>query len=203
MRNRTIQTVFGYFNRIRNGRPAPLRADIDPVELKTVLPRIFILEMNRSGAIGFRLAGTRICSIMGRELRGEDFNMIWCKTDRHRMKLAAEAVLANQTPLLVELRAIAEDDAEARLEMLLLPLYSAPGVCDRLLGCLAEDMPHALDFEQNRQLKADRLRFPAGDELDEEPQAHSNAVLNVASSQVTALRNKVVQLRVYDGGRGR
>ena len=202
MRHKTTQTVFEYFNRVRNGEPAPLRADINPVELKSALPDIFMLEMARNGAIHFRLAGTRVCTILGRELRGEDFNLLWCKTDRHKMKLATEAMLANQAPLVVRLRSIAEDEADGSLEMLLLPLNSRPGKCDRVFGSLADISPPAFRREQLRLLRADGLSFPqspriVGDWSD----ADSEAPLTVATAQVSALRTKIMQLKVFEGGR--
>jgi len=163
MQHKTTELVWSYFNRIRNGASAPLRADIEPSALKTALPDVFLLEMAQDGAVRFRLAGTRVCSIMGRELRGEDFNLLWCRTDRHKMKLACEAVLVNRLPLMVASHAIGDDDAarERHCDMLLLPLFSRPHVCDRLFGSLVEVRSDGLRSEQFSLLKADRLEFLA------------------------------------------
>jgi len=200
MRHKTTQTVFDYFNRIRGGKPAPLRADIDPAELKTVLPDVFILEMGRNGSPVFRLAGTHICTILGRELRGENFANLWHDTNRHKMKLAAEAVIAHQAPLTVDIRSAGDDERDGELEMLLMPLSSRPGLRDRLFGSLADLSHPPLLSEKARLLWAERLTFvSAAERLAVPADIARNEPLSVAT-----LRNRidrVLHLRVLDGGR--
>jgi hypothetical protein len=84
MRHRTTEAVFNYFNTLRAERTAPLRSEIDPAALKSVLPDLFILEKGRDGIVRFRLAGTRVCLILGREMRDRAFTDIWDATVRHR-----------------------------------------------------------------------------------------------------------------------
>jgi hypothetical protein len=202
MRHKTTQTVFAHFNRVRGEHAAPLRVDIQPNELKSVLPDLFILEMNRNGSPVFRLAGTRVCAILGQELRGGDFNSLWHAPHRHKMKLAAEAVLANQAPILVKIRSIADEEGAGDLEMLLLPLSSRPGVVDRLYGSLADLTRPPLLVERSRILLAEALTFVAPEPYRPQEQvAETEAPLSVVTSLASSLRSRIMHLKVLEGGR--
>ncbi|MBU2194045.1 MAG: PAS domain-containing protein, partial [Alphaproteobacteria bacterium] len=48
--------LFRYWNRLRNGRPAPTRTEIEPADIKTLLADTFILEKDTRGEAVFRLA---------------------------------------------------------------------------------------------------------------------------------------------------
>lgn len=69
-----LQFALDYWNEKRGGRIAPARADIDPEEIVTVLPRIMLADVERDtdGAVDFRyrLSGTGICNIHQEELTG-------------------------------------------------------------------------------------------------------------------------------------
>jgi hypothetical protein len=202
MRHKTTQTVFTHFNRIRGGNSAPLRADIQPSELKSVLPDVFILEMDRRGSPVFRLAGTRVCAILGRELRGEDFMTLWHAPHGHKMKLAAEAVLANQAPIMVKVRSVADEESAGDLEMLLLPLSSRPGVVDRLYGSLADLSHPPLRTERSRILLAETLTFVASEPCRPQRLVAENVeAVTVVSAQGASLRSRIMHLKVLEGGR--
>jgi len=198
MLHRTTHTVFAYFNRIRGERTAPLRTEIDPAELKTVLPDVFILETNRLREPQFRLAGTRVCAILGRELRGENFVYLWHAPNRHKIRLGVEAVLANQAPVLIKAWSIADEEMDGSLEMLLMPLFSRPGICDRVMGSLVDLRKPPLLGERNRILVAGAFRFLAQDE-PRQPEEHE--AFAVVTSQVTTMRSGLTHLRVLQGGR--
>lgn len=199
MRHSTTRTVFSYFNRIRDGRPAPLRAEIEPAALKSVLGDLFFLEMDRSGTLRFRLAGTHMCSVLGRELRGENFEDLFHFPNRHKMKLAADAVLAGRVPVTVALRSFADEERTGSFEMLLLPLSSRPGIVDRLFGCLADLTVPPLSIERHRILMSDEIRFHDSDERERQaPEPVPRAAVGVAAP---SLRHRITQLRLVQGGR--
>ena len=66
-------TLFHYWNRLRDGRPAPKRSEVEPADIKSLLADTFILERDTRGEAVFRLAGTRLCASYGRELKGFSF----------------------------------------------------------------------------------------------------------------------------------
>ena len=54
-----------------------MRTEIEPADIKTLLADTFILEKDARGEAVFRLAGTRLCAIYGRELKGFAFVSLW------------------------------------------------------------------------------------------------------------------------------
>ena len=48
--------LFQYWNRLRGGRTAPLRTEIEPADIKAQLADAFILEKDARGEAVFRLA---------------------------------------------------------------------------------------------------------------------------------------------------
>jgi hypothetical protein len=201
MRHKTTEAVFDYFNELRAGRAAPIRTEIDPAALKTVLPDLFILEKGRDGVVRFRLAGTRVCLILGQEVRSREFGEIWNIAARHRMKLAADAVLANQNALEIAVNTSADFEESLDLEMLLLPLYSTVDTCDRIFGSLVAVDPASPIEAYPRYLSPAELAFvpvdagtPARRYQDAEP-------ASMTSSGFGNLVNRITHLRVFEGGR--
>jgi hypothetical protein len=199
MRHKTTQAVLEYFNLARKREAAPLRADIDPQALKTVLPDVFILEMDHAGAFRFRLAGTRVCAILGQEARGNDFLSYFAAMQRHQMKLAAESVLANRTPLLIDINGHAEDEEPLAYEMLLLPLRSTEAVCDRLFGSLASLDAAPRIGDRGRTLDATRLSFL--NDMTTASLVEPLASVAVRQSAPTPLMSRILHLRLLQGGR--
>ena len=202
MRHRTTEAVFRYFNGLRAGRSAPLRSEIDPAALKSELPDLFIMEKGRDGNVRFRLAGTRVCIILGREMRGRVFADIWEPAVRHRMRLAADAVLANRTALEIAVTAMDEAGGTLALEMLLLPLFSHGDQCDRFFGSLVALGPAGPVESLSRLLTPADLAFmpvdapeSAGSRTGPQP------TLSVATGTIGSLVNRITHLRVFEGGR--
>ena len=199
MRHRTTEAVFSYFNELRAERPAPLRSEIDPAALKSVLPDLFILEKGRDGIVRFRLAGTRVCLILGREMRDRVFADIWGATMRHRMRLAADAVIANQSALEIAVSAIDDDGTALPLEMLMLPLFSRVDRCDRIFGSLVALEGTPLMDGQFRHLEPADLVFVPVDRPV--PIAASPVPRSMATASFGAPASRGSHLRVFQGGR--
>lgn len=198
MRHKTTEAVFQYFNALRGNRPAPLRSEIDPAALKSVLPDLFILEKGRDGIVRFRLAGTRVCLILGREMRDRAFTDGWDATVRHRIRLAADAVIANRSALEIAVRAIDDDGDALPLEMLMLPLCSREGLCDRIFGSLVPlgNIPPIEGYV--RQLEpADLVFVPVDAPRPAGPATRGGA----ANATLGQMLNRARHLRVLEGGR--
>jgi len=195
MRHRTTETVFNYFNHLRAGRSAPLRHEIDPSVLKNVLPDLFIMEKGRDGLVRFRLAGTRVCLVLGREMREREFADVWDTAFRHRMRLAADTVLANRNPLEVAVTATADDGSTLSLEMLMLPLLSRIDRCDRIFGSLVVlDQAPPLESVTRQLRPADIVFAPNGTGL---PDRADGGTLGAIGGLVT----RFAHLRVFEGGK--
>lgn len=201
MRHRTTEAVFSYFNTLRADRAAPLRTEIDPNALKTELPHLFIMEKGRDGNVAFRLAGTRVCVILGQELRGRAFTDIWEAEVRHKMRLAADAVIANRSALEVAATATDEDGRTMALELLLLPLFSRVDLCDRIFGSMVSLETTTID-SLPRLLKPAQFSFTAVDEKSPVTRrADMLAGRGGAAGTIGSLVSRVAHLKVFEGGR--
>lgn len=136
MRNQATRAVFDYWINLKGDRAAPLRTEVDPTALRHLLPHLFIAAVDEEGVLAFRLAGTRICDLFGRELRGAAFDQVWFEAEQPQPLHIARNVIRHEQPALVDLIA-ASADARQAYEMLLLPLRSNDGMeSDRLFGAL-------------------------------------------------------------------
>ncbi|MDS7597236.1 PAS domain-containing protein [Agrobacterium tumefaciens] len=134
--------IYAYWNDLRGGRSAPKREDIDPVKLKHHLGDLFILTDPGDECPRFRLAGTRICALFGRELRDNRFSSLWLTETAPFANRIAQGVMQHGLPVLF--KAEADDgysDAPLNFEMLLLPLRSESMEHPRLLGALLPEHP--------------------------------------------------------------
>lgn len=66
--------IIAHWHQARDGREMPLKTDIDPGALRTHLASISMVEVDRSGAARFRIAGTRLREILGGEMRGRSLS---------------------------------------------------------------------------------------------------------------------------------
>ena len=77
MKHPASRELFAYWEERRGKRSAPERADIEPGAIRQVLSDAFILALDGGAGHPFRLAGTRVCALFGRELKGEPFIGLW------------------------------------------------------------------------------------------------------------------------------
>jgi hypothetical protein len=141
MKHQSTRTVFDYWNMKRGNRPAPERADIDPTEIRNVLSDTFMLAADFVDQLRFRLAGTRVCALFGREIKGEAFAALWNETSCKAIEDLLADVTNEATGAAAGLTARTEDGAEADLELLLLPLAHVGHARIRALGVLAPTVP--------------------------------------------------------------
>lgn len=114
--------LFQYWNRLRDGRSAPLRGEVEPADIKTLLADTFILEADRRGEAAFRLAGTRICAIYGRELKGFAFPSLWRAADHKVLLRLLASVFIERSVTVIDFEGISQGGRSAQFELLLLPL---------------------------------------------------------------------------------
>lgn len=135
MLNTATQEIFNYWNGLRGTRPAPLRSEIDPSALRRFLPHLFIVNATITDTPTFALAGTRICELLDRELRGLDYASMWLGTGDDTPTAILNHVLFYERPALLDIRLphAGEDYAH---DLLLMPMRSQGYRSDRVLGAL-------------------------------------------------------------------
>ena len=67
-----IRDFFDYWDRLRGARPMPTRSEVDPLDVpRPILPSLYILIRDEDGGFRFRLVGTRLAEIFGRDVTGK------------------------------------------------------------------------------------------------------------------------------------
>jgi hypothetical protein len=199
MQQRTLQILYAYWNGLRAGRVAPSRLEIDPSRIGAILPQIFLIERVDAATYSYRLAGTRLCEIFGRELRGTNLLDGWSAADR--------ALLAQDLTLTCDqgaathfvMEASAGNARRVQLETLLLPLMHANAI-ERVIGAAsAIASPHWLGHEKlvERRLLSHEPIWPDG-----RPRSSSALAADAPPPGPPAvLKGDRRGFRVLDGGR--
>jgi hypothetical protein len=137
MKHPASRQLYAYWEELRGRRPAPERAEIEPGAIRQILSEAFILALDLTNDYPFRLAGTRVCALFGRELKGESFLRLWDETSRATI-IDLLGILADEwvgTVAGVTGRNTGGELVE--LELLLLPLAASRPTLARTIGVLA------------------------------------------------------------------
>ena len=202
MQQRTLQILYAYWNGLRAGRIAPSRLEIDPSRIGAILPEIFLVERLATATYSYRLAGTRLCEIFGRELRGTNLLDGWSAADR--------AVLAQDLALTCEQGAAthfvmeggAGNARRVQMETLLLPLMHAGDAIERVIGATsAIASPHWLGHDKlvEKRLLSHEPIWPDGRPRVSASGAHAGQAPPPNPSAI--LKGDRRAFRVLDGGR--
>lgn len=173
MKHATSRELYSYWNRLRAGRSTPERSDLDPAAVRGLLGDILLLEFNNRDRHGVRLAGTRVCTLLGRELKGQPLTDCFAPEDRQDLTAMLDTVAATAQPTISGIRGETLDGRSLNLEFLALPLRHRGRTHARLLGALtALETPYwagmtplsRLRLVTSRQLY--RQEDPDGGEID-------------------------------------
>jgi hypothetical protein len=141
MKHASTRVFFDYWNRRRGRRWAPTRSEIDPADIRQILGDTFMLAADFVDEIRFRLAGTRVCALFAREIKGEVFNDLWGETSCKQAEELLASVLNENVGVVAGILGRGEDGAEVELELLLLPLAFDGRSRIRALGVLVPLTP--------------------------------------------------------------
>jgi hypothetical protein len=97
-----VRQLRDYWDSKRGGRMAPARSDIDPTEIKSLLPHLLIAEVFSDPLrVRFRLAGTRVCEAFGFNIAGRWLEELDLDIDfwmaQYRRLIAAPAPIYGRT----------------------------------------------------------------------------------------------------------
>jgi hypothetical protein len=192
MKHPSNRELFDYWNERRGERLAPERADIEPSAIRSVLGDTFVLEVNAAENHLFRLAGTRLCALFGRELKAESFIKLWQRPTQTSVRELIAVVMEEKVGIVASATGATSDDtlAPVQLEMMLLPLaYQSRGEA-RVIGALAPmAAPYWLGAKAVGPLQLGMFR-------------HIGASVDAAAPRFKAAAGRLRHgLTVYDGGR--
>lgn len=193
MRHASTRAVFAHWSERRGDRPAPDRREIDPSAIRHALGDTFILAADLAGDLRFRLAGTRLCALFCRELKGEVFGSLWSRASALPVQHLVSIVSRESVGAVAGVAGRTEDGERVELEMLLLPLTHNGAVCARALGVLTPlEPPFWIGVRPLSELELTGLRCVG---------STAEALGGPGSFPAAQGGRKWRGLRVHDGGR--
>jgi hypothetical protein len=199
--------LFQYWNRLRAGRVAPKRTEIEPADIKTLLADTFILEKDARGEAVFRLAGTRLCAGYGRELKGFAFASLWKEKDQRMVHRLAYGAFNAKSVVVICYRGTSQSGRTVEFELLMLPLDGGLENPRCLGAAIAVERPFWLGADPLLESAIDSVRVI---DPDREPMFLKSrpaiAVPPLAPSQTALAQSprrgkRIRHLIVLEGGR--
>lgn len=193
MKHSSSRQLFAYWDKQRGKRAAPDRAEIDPAAIRHALGDTFVLAADFIDDQRYRLAGTRLCALFGRELKGESFRTSWSPSSRDQLLVALTEVSAESAGLVAGVRGVNAQGDATDLELLLLPLAHRGHARVRAIGVLAAlETPYWIGERPITELTLGTVR-------------HIGAEIAPVSPRIFTSGQAAGQLRrgfmVYQGGR--
>lgn len=137
MKQALTRELFGYWNALRGSRVAPMRNDIDPGAIRSRLADIFLFAFDIEDGHPFRLAGSSVCALFGKELKGGGFSELWSPVSRPRIDALLHDIAEDKVGAVAHVIGRNLENDVLDLEMILLPLIDECENTSRLLGGFA------------------------------------------------------------------
>jgi hypothetical protein len=193
MKQASSRELFGYWAVRRGQRAAPERGEIEPSAIRRALGDVFILEFDRGAGHPFRLAGTRVCALFGRELKSESFVNLWDEETRGQVAQLLTVVADEISGVAAGVKGQTGEGWTQDLELVLLPLMQRGDTHARMIGALTPfNAPFWLGVSRLGALTLGNVRH-----LDPQREISTAARL-VAGTQGPARR---AVFTVHEGGR--
>lgn len=193
----TNRELLRSWERIRGARNAPLRSEMTMRALSSIVPWTCVLSRDpHKMSYMFRLAGSAVCDIWGKQLTGTVAFADWPTFDRETMLRALDTVVGMKQPCVGRFLAHSFGGNEIGFEFTAVPVISANGTTVHALMTFAPfKRKNALQADPLVDFKVRRIRILWSDQIPGQP------VTVPASSSADAERFNTSFLRVIDGGK--
>lgn len=137
MKHPSSREFFAYWDKMRGTAAAPERSDIEPSAVRELLGDIFVLSYDAEAGYPFRVAGTRVCALVGRDVKDQSFSALFTPEARREIEQMIAVVAEETLPAVAGITATSESGETAHLELLLLPFSPRAHAPVSLTGVLA------------------------------------------------------------------
>src|SRR6204780_4673949 len=148
MKHPSNREFFAYWDEKRGSARAPDRSDIEPWAVRELLGDIFVLSCDAASGYPFRVAGKRVCALLGCDLKDKSFAALFAAYSRREIDEIIAVVADEMLAAVAGITATSQDGSLAQLELLLLPFNTRAHTPISLTGLLAP-------FESERGLLKD------------------------------------------------
>jgi hypothetical protein len=156
MKHPSSREFFAYWDAKRGDARAPDRSEIEPGAVRELLGDIFVLAYDNEAGYPFRVAGTRVCALLGRDLKDTGFSALFAPGSRREIEDIISYVAEEMLAAIVGITATSDGGATAHLELLLLPFNNRAHAPMSLTGVLA---PFESDLGTLRDFKVTSWRY--------------------------------------------
>lgn len=137
MKHPSTREFFTYWDEKRGGAQAPDRSEIEPGALRERLGDIFVLSYDAAKGYPFRVAGTRVCALLGGDLKDRSFSALFAADSRREIEEIIAVVAEEMQAAVAGITATSADGSQSHLELLLLPFNARAHTPISLTGSLA------------------------------------------------------------------
>ncbi len=137
MKHPSTNAYFAYWDGKRAGERAPDRSAIEPGDIRDLLGDIFVLASDSHAGFPFRVAGTRVCALFGRDLKDKSLLSLFAGDSRREMEDIATIVAEETLGALAGVSARTPSGGVTHLELLLLPFHARAHMPVSMTGLLA------------------------------------------------------------------
>jgi hypothetical protein len=156
MKHPSTNAYFAYWDGKRAGERAPDRSAIEPGDIRDLLGDIFVLSYDSHAGFPFRVAGTRVCALFGRDLKDKSFLSLFSGESRQEMEDIATVVAEETLGALAGVSTRTPSGGTAHLELLLLPFQARAHMPVSMTGLLA---PFATNLGLLGELEVTSYRY--------------------------------------------
>lgn len=135
MKHVSTREFFAHWDQARGKALAPDRIDLAPEPVRHLLADVFVLGADAPG-YPFRVAGTRVCALTGRDLKNESFAALFEGASRTEIADLLAVVSDEILPTIAGVTATAADGRAVPMELLLLPFNTRAHTPTSLTGIL-------------------------------------------------------------------
>ena len=156
MKHPSSREFFAYWDDKRGDARAPDRNDIEPGAVRELLGDIFVLSYDADAGYPFRVAGTRISALLGRDLKDQSFSGLFAAESRGEIEDIIGYVTEEMLAAVAGITATSDNGLVAHLELLLLPFNIRAHAPISLTGVLA---PFERDLTRLRDFRLTSWRY--------------------------------------------
>ncbi|MEH2509794.1 hypothetical protein V1291_001148 [Nitrobacteraceae bacterium AZCC 1564] len=144
MKHPASREFFGYWDKQRAGDAAPERSDLAPEGIRHLLGDTFVVSYDGAAAYPFRVAGTRVCALFGRDLKSQSFTGLFSDESKPDIEDIVGIVAEETLATVAGVTARGSDGSVAHLELLLLPFSARSHTPISMSGMLVPFGPREL-----------------------------------------------------------
>ena len=137
MKHPSSRAFYAYWDKMRGNASAPDRSAVEPSAVRELLGDIFVLSYEAETGYPFRVAGTRVSALLGRDLKDQSFSALFTPEAKREIEDIIAVVAEETLPAIAGITATSETGETAHLELLLLPFSARAHAPVSLTGVLA------------------------------------------------------------------